>query len=244
MARFPLHASSAKTWGGVGVGVCSWFVGALREFPCSTTSLSPAGAPSRCTSLSVHPLSGLRGVPLVLAIRESVWCRSTEVNGTKRGPPLRSPARDLIAAEGRLPAGCLIPAHALGDGGDFQPMHCQICGSWRENAWFVRQKLTVNSLFRFLSSCIISFPENSVTKAAFGKVAAAAALPVAAVTAPAFALDSIVESLPSNTVALEVQFGAYLAVALGTLLPCLFLINLYIQTESRKAGRAGGQDAE
>ena len=44
--------------------------------------------------------------------------------------------------------------------------------------------------------------------------------------------------------ALEVQFGAYLAVLLGTFLPVLFLINLYIQTESRKAGRAGGQDSE
>lgn len=75
------------------------------------------------------------------------------------------------------------------------------------------------------------------------KVAAGAA-PVVASVAPAFALDSVVESLPSNTVALEVQFGAYMAVALGTLLPCLFLINLFIQTESRKAGKAGGIDAE
>lgn len=82
-----------------------------------------------------------------------------------------------------------------------------------------------------------------MTKAAFGKVAAGA-LPVASIAGPAFALDSVVQSLPSNTVALEVQFGAYLAVALGTLLPCLFLINLFIQTESRKAGRAGGQDSE
>jgi photosystem II PsbM protein len=76
-----------------------------------------------------------------------------------------------------------------------------------------------------------------------GKVAAGA-IPVAAITAPAFALDSIVEAMPTTNVALEVTFGAYLAVVLGTLLPCLFLINLYIQTESRKAGRAGGQDAE
>ena len=57
-------------------------------------------------------------------------------------------------------------------------------------------------------------------------------------------MDSIIEAMPTNTVALEVQFGAYLAVLLGTFLPVLFLINLYIQTESRKAGRAGGQDAE
>lgn len=69
-------------------------------------------------------------------------------------------------------------------------------------------------------------------------------MPVAILAAPAFALDSVIEALPTNTVALEVQFGAYLAVALGTLLPVLFLINLYIQTESRKAGRSGGIDAE
>lgn len=73
---------------------------------------------------------------------------------------------------------------------------------------------------------------------------ATAAVPVAALSAPAFALDSIVANMPTNTVALEVQFGAYMAVALGTLLPCLFLINLFIQTESRKAGREGGIDAE
>lgn len=74
--------------------------------------------------------------------------------------------------------------------------------------------------------------------------AGVAAFPVAAVSVPAFALDSIVESLPSETVALQVQGGAYLAVLLGTILPVLFLINLFIQTESRKAGKAGGQDSE
>jgi photosystem II PsbM protein len=72
----------------------------------------------------------------------------------------------------------------------------------------------------------------------------AGSLPVAAITAPAFALDSIIESMPTTSVALQVQFGAYLAVTLGTLLPVLFLINLFIQTESRKAGRDGGIDAE
>ena len=71
-----------------------------------------------------------------------------------------------------------------------------------------------------------------------GKIAASAMAPAA------FALGSIVESMPTTSVALEVQFGAYLAVALGTLLPCLFRINLFIQTESRKAGRGGGIDAE
>lgn len=73
---------------------------------------------------------------------------------------------------------------------------------------------------------------------------AAGAIPAAAIAGPALALDSIVEAMPTQSVALEVQFGAYMAVALGTLLPCLFLINLFIQTESRKAGREGGQDAE
>ena len=74
--------------------------------------------------------------------------------------------------------------------------------------------------------------------------AATASLPVAAFSAPAFALDSIIEALPTQTVALEVQFGAYLAILLGTFLPALFLINLFVQTESRKAGKAGGQDSE
>jgi photosystem II PsbM protein len=73
---------------------------------------------------------------------------------------------------------------------------------------------------------------------------AAGALPVAAIAGPAFALESIIEAMPTTSVSLEVQFGAYLAVALGTLLPCLFLINLFIQTESRRAGREGGQDSE
>jgi photosystem II reaction center protein PsbM len=74
-----------------------------------------------------------------------------------------------------------------------------------------------------------------VTKAAFAKGAAFAA-PVAFLSAPAFAMDSIVELLPTTSLSLEVQFGAYLAVLLGTFLPCLFLINLFISTETRKAG--------
>jgi photosystem II PsbM protein len=73
---------------------------------------------------------------------------------------------------------------------------------------------------------------------------AAGALPVASIVAPAFAMDSIIEAMPTTSLALEVQFGAYMAIALGTLLPVLFLINLFIQTESRKAGREGGTDAE
>lgn len=94
-------------------------------------------------------------------------------------------------------------------------------------------------MYPFLAYLIISFVflhlrYVTVTKA-FVKGAAAAA-PVAALSAPAFAMDSIVEALPSTSLSLEVQFGAYLAVLLGTFLPCLFLINLYISSETRKAG--------
>jgi photosystem II PsbM protein len=79
----------------------------------------------------------------------------------------------------------------------------------------------------------------SVTKAAFLK-GAAAVVPVAAFSAPAFAMDSIVEALPSTALSLEVQFGAYLAILLGTFLPCLFLVNLFVSTETR---REGAEDA-
>jgi len=75
------------------------------------------------------------------------------------------------------------------------------------------------------------------------KKAAIGAIP-AAIATPAFAMDSIVSSLPTETLSLEVQFGAYLAVLLGTLLPVLFLVNLYTQSEARAAGKAGGQDSE
>eukprot|EP00534_Pseudo-nitzschia_fraudulenta_P004242 CAMPEP_0201115884 /NCGR_PEP_ID=MMETSP0850-20130426/303_1 /ASSEMBLY_ACC=CAM_ASM_000622 /TAXON_ID=183588 /ORGANISM="Pseudo-nitzschia fraudulenta, Strain WWA7" /LENGTH=90 /DNA_ID=CAMNT_0047379797 /DNA_START=100 /DNA_END=372 /DNA_ORIENTATION=+ len=76
-------------------------------------------------------------------------------------------------------------------------------------------------------------PNQAITKAA---IKGAAAVPVAALAAPAFAMDSVVDALPSTALSMEVQFGAYLAVLLGTFLPCLFLVNLYIQTETRKAG--------
>lgn len=88
-----------------------------------------------------------------------------------------------------------------------------------------------------LVAASVAFSPNSaseLTKAAFVK--GAAAVPVAALAAPAFAMDSIVEVLPSTSLSLQVQFGAYLAVLLGTFLPALFLVNLYIQTETRKAG--------
>ena len=105
------------------------------------------------------------------------------------------------------------------------------------------------TLFALVAAAMAFVPPQNVVNTAVTsgfdlKKAAAAAIPVAAISTPAFAMDSIVEALPTNTLALEVQFGAYLAVLLGTFLPVLFLINLYIQTESRKAGKAGGQDSE
>ncbi|MBR7666058.1 photosystem II reaction center protein PsbM, partial [Lactiplantibacillus plantarum] len=63
----------------------------------------------------------------------------------------------------------------------------------------------------------------------------------AALAAPAFAADQIMTALPSTTVSLEVTFAAYLAVLLGTFVPVAFLIILYIQSESRKAGEAAGR---
>lgn len=40
---------------------------------------------------------------------------------------------------------------------------------------------------------------------------------------------------------MAVTFPAYLAVFLGTLIPCAFLVILYIQGESRKAGEEAGR---
>uniref|UniRef100_A0A7S4KBL9 Uncharacterized protein n=1 Tax=Odontella aurita TaxID=265563 RepID=A0A7S4KBL9_9STRA len=103
------------------------------------------------------------------------------------------------------------------------------------------------TLFALVAAAMAFAPNQApqVVKAGFDlKKAAIAAIPAAGFAAPAFALDSVVEALPTNTLALEVQFGAYLAILLGTFLPCLFLINLFVQTESRAAGRAGGQDSE
>ncbi|CAM9184837.1 unnamed protein product [Chrysoparadoxa australica] len=66
---------------------------------------------------------------------------------------------------------------------------------------------------------------------------AAAALAPAVLAAPAFADSSIVSQLPTELLSLEVTFGAYLAVLLGTFIPVSFLIILYIQSESFKAGQ-------
>ena len=113
------------------------------------------------------------------------------------------------------------------------------------HALFHTKSLLFPLTLRLHTSLFFSTVAQRIVESGFDmKKAAIAAIPVAAIATPAFAMDSIIESLPTQTLALEVQFGAYLAVLLGTLLPVLFLINLYVQTESRKAGRDGGQDAE
>ena len=96
---------------------------------------------------------------------------------------------------------------------------------------------------RLLALFITSVAQKVVESGFDFKKAAIAAVP-AAIATPAFAMDSIVSALPTETLALEVQQGAFLAVLLGTFLPCLFLINLYTQSEARAAGKAGGQDSE
>jgi len=100
------------------------------------------------------------------------------------------------------------------------------------------------TLFALFAASMAFAPNQApqITKAAFMK-GAAASVPVAALAAPAFAMDtSIVEALPSIDLSLQVQFGAYLAILLGVSLPVLFLVNLYVQTESRKEGAAEGED--
>ena len=110
--------------------------------------------------------------------------------------------------------------------------------------WFLLQNKS-NPFFPILSiSPLNKTVVQRATESGFDlKKAAIGAIP-AAIATPAFAMDSIVSSLPTETLSLEVQFGAYLAVLLGTLLPVLFLVNLYTQSEARAAGKAGGQDSE
>ncbi|KAF6005184.1 hypothetical protein CCYA_CCYA01G0336 [Cyanidiococcus yangmingshanensis] len=67
--------------------------------------------------------------------------------------------------------------------------------------------------------------------------------------APLFAALSGLPSLANagEDGAMTVQFGAYLAVFLGTLIPVAFLIILYIQSETRKAAMeavSGGSEEE
>ena len=43
-------------------------------------------------------------------------------------------------------------------------------------------------------------------------------------------------AVDGGTVGLEVQFGAFLAVILGLLIPCVFLITMFIQSEAAGTG--------
>lgn len=56
-------------------------------------------------------------------------------------------------------------------------------------------------------------------------------------------IDTTLATLPNLTLAegMAVTFPAYLAIFLGTLIPCAFLVILYIQAESRKAGERTGR---
>lgn len=59
-------------------------------------------------------------------------------------------------------------------------------------------------------------------------------------------VESSLATLPNVPLAADmaVTFPAYLAVFLGTLIPCAFLIILYIQDASRKAGEKSGKAEE
>ena len=58
-------------------------------------------------------------------------------------------------------------------------------------------------------------------------------------------LTTTLATLPAVDLAegggMAVTFPAYLAIFLGTLIPCAFLVILYIQAESRKAGERAGR---
>lgn len=66
-------------------------------------------------------------------------------------------------------------------------------------------------------------------------------------TLPArMSMEDSLATLPSLPLAegMAVTFPAYLAIFLGTLIPCAFLVILYIQGESRKAGERVGRGEE
>jgi len=70
------------------------------------------------------------------------------------------------------------------------------------------------------------------------KLAASHFKPEPQMALPQLSLDQMstvvagVVAVDGGTVGLDVQFGAFLAVILGLLIPCVFLITLYIQSEA------------
>mmetsp|Transcript_25419 Transcript_25419/g.57094 ORF Transcript_25419/g.57094 Transcript_25419/m.57094 type:complete len:120 (+) Transcript_25419:60-419(+) len=76
----------------------------------------------------------------------------------------------------------------------------------------------------------------------FSPAALVAAVPAVLASTPAFADSTdLISQVPMAT-SLEVTFAAYLAVLLGTLLPTLFLIVLYLNSEARKIGNFKEED--
>lgn len=63
-------------------------------------------------------------------------------------------------------------------------------------------------------------------------------IPAILAATPVFAADDmgVLANVPMAT-SLEVTFAAYLAIILGTFLPCLFLIILYLNSEARVTGK-------
>lgn len=63
---------------------------------------------------------------------------------------------------------------------------------------------------------------------------------------PTMLVERALATLPNVSLAsdMAVTFPAYLAIFLGTLIPCAFLIILYIQDASRKAGEKSSQGEE
>lgn len=100
------------------------------------------------------------------------------------------------------------------------------------------------------------FVRNNLTNATFSSVRTSLpkarkcvqAQPVARrVATPArMSVTDTLATLPTLPLAegMSVTFPAYLAVFLGTLIPCAFLVILYIQAESRKAGEKIGRGEE
>jgi len=115
---------------------------------------------------------------------------------------------------------------------------------YRQPAW-VHDGIMGASIAGFFASLFGAAGLVLHQKKAKQRIAAAAALAGATAGAtPAFAANGeqilaqstdIVSNLPMAT-SLEVTFAAYLAVLLGTFLPTLFLIILYLNSEARKVG--------
>lgn len=102
------------------------------------------------------------------------------------------------------------------------------------NSWLRRTKIHVFSNFSLPKLCAIQARKCT---AATRPVVRRAAIPAT------MTVQDTLATLPSLPLAegMAVTFPAYLAIFLGTLIPCAFLVILYIQAESRKAGEKMGR---